>query len=104
MEVIKRIENSPVGCYDSRIEQLMMDRIDQAKSEGESLGGMFETGAIGVPPGLGSHTSWDRRLDGRIAALMMSIPAIKAVEIGEELLIPVYLIHRCMMLYTGRSH
>jgi len=83
MEVIKRIENSPVGCYDSRIEQLMMDRIDQAKSEGESLGGMFETGAIGVPPGLGSHTSWDRRLDGRIAALMMSIPAIKAVEIGE---------------------
>lgn len=83
MEVKQCIENSPVRCYDSGAAKLIMNRIDQAKSEGESLGGMFETGALGVPPGLGSHTAWELRLDSKLAALMMSIPAIKAVEIGE---------------------
>lgn len=82
-EIKQAIENSPVRCYDQQAAQLMMDRIDQAKSEGESLGGMFEAGALGVPPGLGSHTAGELRLDSKLAALMMSIPAIKAVEIGE---------------------
>ncbi len=56
--------------------------IDQAKERGESLGGIFEVFAVGVPPGLGSHIQWDRRIDGRIAQAMMSIQAIKGVEIG----------------------
>ena len=77
------LENSPVRCYDPESAQLMMARIDQAREEGESLGEMFETGALGVPPGLGSHTAWHLRSDSRLVALMMSIPAIKAFEIGE---------------------
>ncbi len=56
--------------------------IDEAKEKGESLGGVFEVFAIGVPPGLGSHIQWDRRIDGRIAQAMMSIQAMKGVEIG----------------------
>lgn len=82
-EVQQVLENSPVRCYDPESARLMMARIDQAREEGESLGGVFETGALGVPPGLGSHTAWHLRLDSRLAALMMSIPAIKAFEIGE---------------------
>jgi chorismate synthase len=61
----------------------MIKLIDAARQQGESLGGVFELGAIGVTPGLGSHISFDRRLDARLAALLMSIPAIKAVEIGD---------------------
>lgn len=56
--------------------------IDEAKEKGESLGGIFEVFAVGVPPGLGSHIQWDRRIDGRIAQAMMSIQAMKGVEIG----------------------
>ncbi len=56
--------------------------IDDAKERGESLGGVFEVFAVGVPPGLGSHIQWDKRIDGRIAQAMMSIHAIKGVEIG----------------------
>ena len=82
-EMQQCIEDSPVRCYDAGAAQQMMARIDQAKSEGESLGGVFETGALGVLPGLGSHTAWELRLDARLASLMMSIPAIKAVEIGD---------------------
>lgn len=82
-EIQQRIEDSPVRCYDSKAAQQMMARIDQARSEGESLGGMFEVGALGVPPGLGSHTAGELRLDSSLASLFMSIPAIKAVEIGD---------------------
>lgn len=82
-EMQQVLDNSPVRCCDPESAQRMMARIDQAKQEGESLGGMFETGALGVPPGLGSHTAWHLRLDSRLAALMMSIPAIKAFEMGE---------------------
>ncbi len=60
-----------------------MEYIDQARKQGESLGGSFEVGVLGVPPGLGSHTGWESRLDARLAALLMGIPAIKAVEIGD---------------------
>ncbi|MBO8159256.1 MAG: chorismate synthase [Thermosyntropha sp.] len=74
---------SLVGCPDEEGEKLMIEAIEKARSSGESLGGSFEVGALGAIPGLGSHTSWDKRLDGRLAGLIMSIPAIKAVEIGE---------------------
>lgn len=78
-----RVENSPVRCPDKGNEAEMIKLIEQAKKEGESLGGCFEVGAVGVYPGLGSHISWERKLDGQIAAALMSIPAIKAVEIGD---------------------
>jgi len=77
------IEASPLHCFDKFSEGKMVQLIDRARNAGESLGGSFEVGAIGVPPGLGSHVSWDRKLDGKIAGLLMSTPAIKAVEIGE---------------------
>ncbi len=82
-EMQQYIEDSSVRCYYYEASQQMVARIDQARSEGESLGGMFEVGALGVPPGLGSHTAGEMRLDGRLTSLMMSIPAIKAVEIGD---------------------
>ena len=77
------VEKSPLRCTDRNMEKEMMVLVDKAREGGESLGGSFELGAVGVPPGLGSHVSWDRKLDAQIASLLMSIPAIKAVEIGE---------------------
>jgi chorismate synthase len=82
-EFYVQVERSQLRCADVKLEQQFIELIDQARLEGESLGGVFETGAIGVLPGLGSHTGYDRRLDARLAGLLMSIPAIKAVEIGE---------------------
>ncbi len=77
------VEESPVRCPDKEKEAEILGAIEQAQSEGESLGGSFEVGAIAVPPGLGSHVSWERKLDGQITAALVSIPAIKAVEIGD---------------------
>src|SRR6059036_4316110 len=59
-----------------------MARIDECKAAGDTLGGVVETVAVGLPPGLGSHAHWDRKLDGRLAQALMSIQAIKGVEIG----------------------
>jgi chorismate synthase len=73
---------SPLRCADARIEREMMALIDEAVKDGDTLGGIAEVVAAPVPPGLGSHTQWDRRLDGRLAQALMSIPAVKAVEIG----------------------
>ncbi|MDB4947580.1 MAG: aroC [Gemmatimonadetes bacterium] len=73
---------SPVRCLDGDAEARMIDAIDAAKREGDTLGGVFEVVATGVPAGLGSHVSWDRKLDGRLAGAVMSIQAIKGVEIG----------------------
>jgi chorismate synthase len=73
---------SPVRCLDGEAEAEMIDAIDAAKRAGDTLGGEFEVTATGLPPGLGSHVSWDRKLDGRLAGAMMSIQAIKGVEIG----------------------
>jgi chorismate synthase len=73
---------SPVRCLDSEAEGRMIDAIDAAKQAGDTLGGVFEVVVRGVPVGLGSHVSWDRKLDGRLAAAVMSIQAIKGVEIG----------------------
>src|SRR5215218_3738487 len=73
---------SPVRCLDGDAEGAMIDAIDDAKRRGDTLGGVFEVIATGLPAGLGSHVSWDRKLDGRLAGAVMSIQAIKGVEIG----------------------
>jgi chorismate synthase len=78
----KQVESSPVRCADAAAEKTMMAAIDKAKAEGDTLGGVFEVIATGVPVGLGSHVQWDRRLGGQIAQAIMSINAIKGVEIG----------------------
>jgi chorismate synthase len=75
-------EDAPLHCADTEIQQRMIDRIDQTKREGDTLGGIFEVVARRVIPGLGSHTSWDAKLDGRLAQAIMSIHAVKAVAIG----------------------
>jgi len=80
---IKRYsEKSPVRCADKDASRLMCLEIKKAKSDGDTLGGIFEVLIKGTPPGLGSYTQWDRRLDANLAGALMSIPGIKGVEIG----------------------
>ena len=76
------IYNTPVYCSDSQASQDMTKEIDEAKSQGDSIGGVFEIVVSNLPVGLGSHVHWDRRLDGKIAGALMSIQGIKGVEIG----------------------
>ncbi|MEQ8330252.1 MAG: chorismate synthase [Longimicrobiales bacterium] len=76
------VDASPVRCLDPEAAESMMREIDAAKERGDTLGGVFEVVATGVPVGLGAHVSWDTKLDGRLAGAMMSIQAIKGVEIG----------------------
>ena len=78
----QQVEASPVRCAHAELEKTMMSAIDEAKANRDTLGGIFEVIASGVPIGLGSHVNWDRRLDGRIAQAIMSINAVKGVEIG----------------------
>jgi chorismate synthase len=75
-------DQSQLRTLDANAEREMIARIDAAKSDGNTLGGIAEVICDGVPVGLGSHVSWDRKLDGRLAAAIMSIPAVKAVEVG----------------------
>jgi len=75
--------DSPVRCPDPEASQRMMRAIDEAREAGDTLGGLFETAATGVPAGLGSYVHWDRRLDTAISAAIMSINGVKGVEIGE---------------------
>jgi chorismate synthase len=75
-------DDSPLNCADAAAQQKMIELIDKRKSEGDTLGGIFEVVARRVPPGLGSHTAWDLKLDGKLAHAIMSIPAVKAVAIG----------------------
>jgi chorismate synthase len=75
-------DDAPLHCGDEQAQQRMVELIDQKKSEGDTLGGVFEVVARGVVPGLGSHTSWDQKLDGSLARAIMSIPAVKAVALG----------------------
>ena len=77
------IDASPVRSFDPVAEAEMVAAIDRAHNERDTLGGVFEVLAYGVPPGVGSHVHWDRRLDGLLAGALMSIPAIKGVEIGD---------------------
>ncbi len=81
-EFFQRAEESPVACADERATKEMIALIDEAKEKGDSLGGVYEVVAIGAPVGLGSHVHWDRKLDAHIASAMMSINAMKSVEIG----------------------
>ena len=74
--------DAPLHCADPAVEQRMIAEIDRARDAGDTMGGSFEIIAHGVPPGLGSYVQWDRKLDGRLAQALMSIPAIKAVGIG----------------------
>ena len=74
--------DAPLNCADAEAQQRMMELIDQKKAAGDTLGGIFEVVARGTPPGLGSHTAWDQKLDGRLAQAIMSIHAVKAVAIG----------------------
>lgn len=75
-------EDAPLRCADIEAQQRMVDLIDETKRAGDTLGGIFEVVARSLVPGLGSHTSWDSKLDGRLAQAVMSIPAVKAVAIG----------------------
>ena len=80
---MKRIDEDPVRCADSRTSAAMITEIETAHSDGDTLGGVVEVLAYNLPPGLGSHVHWDRRLDARLAAAMMGIQAIKGVEVGD---------------------
>ena len=80
--IFKKAEMSPVRCPSKETTKKMIKLIDKTIKEGNSLGGIFEIFVIGVPAGLGNHVQWDRRLDGRLAQALMSIQAIKSVEVG----------------------
>lgn len=81
-ELKERTENSPVRCSDPNVEKDMMAAIDEAKKNGDSIGGVVEVIATGMPAGVGSYVHYDRKLDGKLAAAIMSINAFKGVEIG----------------------
>jgi chorismate synthase len=82
-EDLDRVDASPVRCFDREAEKAMIEAIEDAKAQRDTLGGVFEILGFGVPPGIGSHVHYDRRLDGLLAAAVMSIPAIKGVELGD---------------------
>jgi chorismate synthase len=77
------LDDDPVRCLDPDASKLMVERIDQAHKDGDTLGGVVEVVVHGLPPGLGSHVHWDRRLDARLAGALMGIQAIKGVEVGD---------------------
>jgi chorismate synthase len=80
---VARLDADPVRCSDPALSAAMVAEVDAARKDGDTLGGVVEVLAWGLPPGLGSHVHWDRRLDGRLAGALMSIQAIKGVEVGE---------------------
>jgi len=82
-EDVERLDADPVRCLDPDASKLMVERIDLAHKEGDTLGGVVEVVVHGLPPGLGSHVHWDRRLDARLAGALMGIQAIKGVEVGD---------------------
>ena len=78
-------EDSPLRAIDAALEGKMVEAVDEAKKAGETLGGSILLGARGVPVGLGTYASWDRKLDGRIGQALLSVPAVKAVEFGSAI-------------------
>ncbi len=80
---VGRLDADPVRCLDEAASEAMVGEIDQAHKDGDTLGGVVEVLAYGVPVGLGSHVHWDRRLDARLAGALMGIQAIKGVELGD---------------------
>jgi len=83
---VAALDADPLRCFDAATSAAMVERIDRAHDDGDTLGGVVEVLAYGVPPGLGSYTHWDRRLDGKLAGALMSIQAIKGVEVGDGFL------------------
>ncbi len=82
-DALERLDDSPIRSFDREAEAAIIARIDDAKKNGDTLGGIVEARFRGVPVGLGSHTQWDRKLDGRLGQAALSIQAIKGVEIGD---------------------
>src|SRR5213078_262376 len=82
-EYAERVDADPLRCLDPEASRRMVEEVDAAKREADTLGGIVEVLAYGVPPGLGSHVQWDRKLDARLAAALMSIQSVKGVEIGD---------------------
>ncbi len=80
---VERLDADPVRCLDAEASAAMVAAIDQAHKDGDTLGGVVEVVVWGLPPGLGSHVHWDRRLDSRLAGALMGIQAIKGVEVGD---------------------
>jgi len=80
---LERIDADPVRCLDPGTSAAIVEHIEQVKRDGDTLGGVVEVVAHGLPPGLGSHVHWDRRLDSRLAGALMGIQAIKGVEVGD---------------------
>jgi chorismate synthase len=80
---VARLDDDQVRCLDPEASAAMVARIDQAHADGDTLGGVVEVVVHGLPPGLGSHVHWDRRLDSRLAGALMGIQAIKGVEVGD---------------------
>ncbi len=79
---LSRRDEVLLGCVDAAVEARMKEVVDQAYRTGDTIGGIFEVVARGLPPGLGSHTTWDSRLDGRLAQAIVSMQAVKGVEVG----------------------
>ncbi len=106
-EIEKESESSPVRCPDKNAEKKMMEAINKAEKSGDTLGGVFSVLVINPPPGLGSHTQWHLRLDGRLAQALMSIPAVKGVEIGEGFVMarkPGSKVHDEIFYETGKGY
>ncbi|SCY18989.1 chorismate synthase [Microbacterium sp. LKL04] len=80
---VDALDADPLRCFDPATSERMVAEVDAAKKDGDTLGGIVEVLAYGLPPGLGSHVHWDRRLDGKLAQALMSIQAIKGVEVGD---------------------
>ncbi|MGG7510092.1 chorismate synthase [Plantibacter sp. YIM 135249] len=80
---VDTLDADPLRCFDPATSELMVAEVDDAKKEGDTLGGVVEVLAYGLPPGLGSYVHWDRRLDARLSAALMGIQAIKGVEVGD---------------------
>ena len=83
---VASLDADPLRCFDPATSARMVDEVDAAKKDGDTLGGVVEVLAYGVPPGLGSYVHWDRRLDSQLAAALMGIQAIKGVEVGDGFL------------------
>lgn len=82
-EDVERLDADPLRCADPATSERMVAEVDAAHKDGDTLGGIVEVAVWGLPPGLGSHTQWDRRLDSRLAGALMGIQAIKGVELGD---------------------
>ena len=80
---VDALDADPLRCFDAATSALMVEEVDRAHDDGDTLGGIVEVLAYGVPPGLGSYVHWDRRLDAQLAAALMGIQAIKGVEVGD---------------------